>query len=288
MHMPKILSDNDDELSISSHTTTKNESNTRVLMPLSTFMGSHQDYKDTTENMQPVGTGDIETDSNYSNQTGTEAQGVIADDRKNVQANNDNEPSIAKRYQEECQEGLSAENLLTQYHEQLATSSNISLNSQRYVHPLPEKKPLTNTRFLSEQQTTTVELRTATQNRENLHTQSTRNKKRLIKEVSIPKVPELPVAKEDKIEGITNVNLNWSREPLERTSRNINENEHLEFTASSKTRDEMVEKVERRVSGEEIDHEKCFQSGNTYEYQYSQMSNGVFYLDVSDEEEFII
>ena len=50
----------------------------------------------------------------------------------------------------------------------------------------------------------------------------------------------------------------------------------------------MVEKVERRASGEKIDHEKCFQSENTYENEYSQMPNGVFYLDVSDEEEFII
>ena len=50
----------------------------------------------------------------------------------------------------------------------------------------------------------------------------------------------------------------------------------------------MVEKVERQVSGEKIDHEKWFQPDTTYEYQYSQMSNGFFYLDVSDEEEFII
>ena len=173
IHMSKIQSDNDDELSISSHSTTKNESKTQVLMPLSTFMGSHQDYKSTTENMQPVDTGDFETVSNYSNKTGTEAQEAISDDKNSVQANN--EPGIAKRDQEQFQGGLSAENLLTYYNDRIATSSNILQNWQRYVCPLYESKPF-------------KDAKTPT------HTQPTGNQKRLIKEVSIPKSPELPVA----------------------------------------------------------------------------------------------
>ena len=116
--------------------------------------------------------------------------------------------------------------------------------------------------------------------------QPTGNQKRLIKEVSIPKVPELPVAKEDQIEGTTNINFNCSKELLETTNKNINDNKHLEFTASWNTPAGIVGKVERQVSGEEIDREKWFQPETTNEY--SEMSNGVFYLDVSDEEEFII
>ena len=285
--MSKIQYDDDDESSISSHSATKNESKTQVLMPLSTFMGSHQDYKITAENMQPVDTGDIETVSNYSNQTGTEAQGAISDDKNSAQANN--EPGITMRYQEQFQGGLSAENLLTYYNDRIATSSNIPLNGQRYVRPLPENKASNDTRFFSaHQQATTAELRTPTQNKENLHTQWTGNQKRLIKEVSIPKVREFPVAKEDQIEGTTNINFNCSRELLETTNKNINDNTHLEFTASWKPPAGMVEKVERQVSGDRIDHEKWFQTETTYEYEYSEKPNGVFYLDVSDEEEFIV
>ena len=287
IHMSKIQSDNDDESSISSHSTTKKESKTQTLMPLSTFMCSHQYYKSTIENMQPVDTGDIETVSNYSNQTGTEAQEAIPDDKDSAQVNS--EPGITMRNQEQFQEVLSAENLLTYYNDRIATSSNIPLNGQRYVRPLPENKALNDTRFFSaQQQATTAELRTPTQNKENLQTQPIGNQKRLIKEVSIPKVPELPVAKEDQIEGTTNINFNCSRELLETTIKNINDNKHLEFTASWKTPAGMVEEVERQVFVPKIDHEKCFQSENAYEYEYSQMSNGVFYLDISDEEEFII
>ena len=281
IHMSKIQYDDDDESSISSHSATKNESKTQVLMPLSTFMGSHQDYKITAENMQPVDTGDIETVRNYSNLTGTEAQEAIPDDKNSAQANN--EPSITMHDQEQFQEVLSAENLLTYYNDRIATSSNIPLNGQRYVRPLPENKASNDTRFFSaQQQATTAQLRTPTQ------TQPIGNQKRLIKEVSIPKVPELPVAIEDQIEGTTNLNFNCSSELLETTNKNINDNKHLEFTASWKTPAGMVEEVERQVFVQKIDHEKYLQSENAYEYEYSQMSNGVFYLDISDEEEFII
>ena len=131
-------------------------------MPLSTFMGSHQDYKITAENIQPVDTGDIETVSNYSNHTGTEAQEAIPDDKNSAQANN--EPSITMYDQEQFQGVLSAENLLTYYNDRIATSSNIPLNGQRYVRPLPESKPFKDAKFFStQQQATTTELRTPTQ-----------------------------------------------------------------------------------------------------------------------------
>ena len=154
---------------------------------------------------------------------------------------------------------------------------------------MPENKASNDTRFFSaHQQATTAELRTPTQNKENLHAQPIGNQKRLIKEVSIPKVPELPVAIEDQIEGTTHLNFNCSSELLETTNKNINDNKHLEFTASWKTPAGMVEEVERQVFVQKINHEKYLQSENAYEYEYSQMPNGVFYLDISDEEEFII
>ena len=133
IHMSKIQSDNDDDFSVSSHSTTKNESKTRDLMPMSTFMGTDQDYKSITENMQPADTGNIETISNSSNETGTEVYETIPDDKKFVRAKN--ELGITVRDQEQFQEGLSPENLLTYYHGILASSSYIPPSGQRiYFH----------------------------------------------------------------------------------------------------------------------------------------------------------